>query len=326
MAKRLLLAAWIVGFALPAQAALFGDSEAHKRIDEQAKSLQALSDQVKSLAEQLKGVDGRLGGVEGTVNGGTLLNLLNQIESLNAEIARLRGELESAGHRLDNADKRSRDLYFDVDGRLRALESAGTAPAPVGGGSPASAAPAIPDPGLAKQPPPPETPPMPAVGTGAMPTPATAPSPAGSPKAGSSTTLPTTRPGAAGDLAGETVAYEGARSAYKEGRFLEASRLFQQFIASYPNSPLAAPAQYWVGDSLYNARDYAGAVLAQKRLLDVYPASPKVPDALLNMASALRDSGDAASERRTLEQLIAQHPASEAAEKARKRLAASNKR
>jgi tol-pal system protein YbgF len=326
MLRRVLLAACVVSFALPAQAALFGDSEAHKRIDEQAKSVQALSDQVKSLAEQLKGFHGRLGGVESTVNGGTLLNLLNQIESLNAEIARLRGELESAGHRLDNANKRSRDLYLDVDSRLRALESASAASASPGGGAPAGGTPAIPDLGLASQPPPPETPPMPAVSTGAMLTPAIAPSPAGAPKAVPGSGLPATRPGAAGDLANETAAYEAARSAYKDGRYLEASRLFQQFIASFPNSPLAAPAQYWVGDSLYNARDYAGAVLAQKRLLDVYPASPKVPDALLNIASALRDSGDSASERRALEQLISQHPTSEAAEKARKRLAAGTKR
>ena len=100
------------------------------------------------------------------------------------------------------------------------------------------------------------------------------------------------------------------------------ARLFQQFIAAHPHSPLAAPAQYWTGDSLFNTKDYAGAIAAQKRLLDTWPGSAKVPDALLNMASAMRDGGDLAGERKTLEQLVARHPASEAAEKARKRLAA----
>jgi TolA-binding protein len=65
-------------------------------------------------------------------------------------------------------------------------------------------------------------------------------------------------------------------------------------------------------------------VVAQRRLLDTYPGSAKVPDAMLNMASALRDSGDVAGERRMLEQLVSRHPSSEAAEKARKRMAARN--
>ncbi len=43
---------------------------------------------------------------------------------------------------------------------------------------------------------------------------------------------------------------------------------------------------------------------------------------MLNMASCLRESGEAASERKLLEQLVARFPASEAAEKARKRLTA----
>ena len=158
---------------------------------------------------------------------------------------------------------------------------------------------------------------MPAVSTGAMPTPATAPSPSGAPK-------PAPRPGTVGESASESAAYEAAHVVRREGRFVEAARLFQQFIAAHPNSALAAPAQYWTGDSLYNAKDHAGAILAQRRLIDTYPGSAKVPDAMLNMASALRDSGDASSERRTLEQLVARFPASEAAEKARRRLAARN--
>ncbi len=307
-----LLAATLLA-AGPAHA-IFGDSEAHKRIDEQVKALQAATEQIRAL-------DGRVGAVEGTVNGGTLLNLLNQIETLTAEIARLRGELEAANNRLDTADKRARDLYMDVDGRLRVLE---TPPAsPVGAGAqPASTAPAITDPGLVPAAPPPETSPMPAVSTGAQPTPATAPSPTGAPKPGAVATLAPARPGAAGELATESVAYEAAHAARRESRFADAARLFQQFIAAYPNSALAAPAQYWTGDSLFNARDYAGAIAAQKRLLDTWPGSAKAPDALLNMASAMRESGDTAGERRTLEQLIARHPASEAAEKARRRMSA----
>ncbi len=312
MLRRLLSAA--LGLALvagSAQAGLLSDSEARRRIDEQVKSLQAATEQIRAL-------DGRIGAVEGTVNGGTLLDLLNQIEALTAEIARLRGELEAANNRLDTADKRARDLYMDVDGRLRVLETPAVAPAAAG---PQPLAPAIADPGLVPAAPPQETAPMPAVSTGTQPTPATAPSPTGAPKAGGVAAIAPARPGAAGEFASESAAYEAAHAARRESRFIEAARLFQQFVSSHPNSALAAPAQYWIGDSLFNARDYAGAIAAQKRLLETWPGSAKAPDALLNMASAFRETGDALAERKALEQLIAKHPASEAADKARKRLA-----
>jgi len=334
MLRRLVPAAALALLAMPAPAALFGDDEAHKRIDERVKQLKAASERIdeqvkllKAAGEQIRALDGRVAATEGAVkeaaanSGGTLLSLLNQIETLTAEIARLRGELEAANNRLALADKRARDLYLDVDGRLRILETpppVAAAPAP-----PAAApAPRIADTGLQTAAPPPETPPMPAVSTGVSPAPATAPSPTGAPRGGAVAALAPARPGFAGEFASESAAYELAHAARREARYSEAAGLFQQFIVAHPNSPLAAPAQYWIGDSLFNAKDYAGAIAAQKRLLANWPGSAKVPDALLNMASALRDSGDSAGEREALEQLVARHPASEAAEKARKRLAA----
>ncbi|MBU3694881.1 MAG: tol-pal system protein YbgF [Rhodocyclaceae bacterium] len=336
---------WLVAAsfaAAPASAwAIFGDGDAHRRIDEQAKALQALADQVKALAEstaRVQSLESRLGAFENTVNGGTLLNLLNQIETLNAEIAKLRGQLETANNRIEAADRRARDLYMDADGRLRALETPAPSATPsVSAHSPAEAGAsahgqAADAPAAAAAPP---------LGAAAAPTNAAAP--AGAPKAPAAASAPPVappqsfmprpsatgavapaRPGSASDFVNESVAYEAAHAARKEGRFNDAVRLFQQFIVTHPASALAAPAQYWVGDSLYNAKDYAGAILAQRRLIDTYPGSAKVPDAMLNMASALRESGDVASERRTLEQLIAKFPASEAAEKARKRLATRN--
>jgi TolA-binding protein len=55
-------------------------------------------------------------------------------------------------------------------------------------------------------------------------------------------------------------------------------------------------------------------------LLQRYPDSSKAPDALLNIASAQSDLNDNGSARRTLEDLIARYPQSEAAAKARQRL------
>jgi len=52
-----------------------------------------------------------------------------------------------------------------------------------------------------------------------------------------------------------------------------------------------------------------------------YPESASVPDALLNIASSQVELGDAAGARRTLDKLVKRYPTSDAAEKARRRLA-----
>ncbi|MGH8630696.1 MAG: tetratricopeptide repeat protein, partial [Burkholderiales bacterium] len=70
----------------------------------------------------------------------------------------------------------------------------------------------------------------------------------------------------------------------------------------------------------FQLRDYKSAIEAQRKLLSAYPNSPKVPDALLNLGSAELGLGDPAAARKTWDELIAKHPSTEAAEKARQRL------
>ena len=55
-------------------------------------------------------------------------------------------------------------------------------------------------------------------------------------------------------------------------------------------------------------------------MIQLWPDSAKVPDALLNIASAQSEMGDNASARRTLEELLGKYPQSEAAGKAKQRL------
>ena len=47
---------------------------------------------------------------------------MNQIESLNVELDRLRGELEVLNNSLENAQRRQCDMYLDLDTRLRRFE------------------------------------------------------------------------------------------------------------------------------------------------------------------------------------------------------------
>ena len=78
---------------------------------------------------------------------------------------------------------------------------------------------------------------------------------------------------------------------------------------------------YWIGDSQYNLRDFNNAIASQNKLIAAWPESASVPDALLNIASCQLELGDNAAARKTLDGLVARYPASDAAEKARRRLA-----
>ena len=93
-------------------------------------------------------------------------------------------------------------------------------------------------------------------------------------------------------------------------------------MKTYPKSPLAPSAQYWIGNAQFAQQGFQGAIATQRQLIAAYPDSQKVPDALLNIATSQVELGDNARRRRTLEDIVAKYPNSDAAGKARQRLAA----
>lgn len=119
----------------------------------------------------------------------------------------------------------------------------------------------------------------------------------------------------------ENETYERAQGQRRIGNYQGAITAFQAFITKYPKSTLAPRAQYWIGDSYFNLRDFRNAIASQQKLVAAYPDSASVPDALLNLASSQLESGDSAAARKTMDGLIARYPSSEAAEKAKRRVA-----
>ena len=262
-----LLALFALAFAsAPARGALFDDDEARKRID--------------LVRQRVDQIEQRLSSLESTLKSQGLVDLLHDVEQLKADVATLRGQQEVLTYELKQAQKRSRDLYLDLDGRLRKLEAA------AGG---AAAAPSS-DAG------------------------------AGGPGAANLPGQPARSPGGAADLAGEQRAYDAALDQFKSGGYAGAVASFQSFVRSYPRSPLAPSAMYWQGNAQYAQRDFRGAITTQRQLLSTYPDSQKVPDALLNIASCQGELGENAAARRTLEDLVSRFPSSEAAGKAKQRL------
>lgn len=273
---------------------------------------------------QRHAADGRTPGV---------IELMNQVEDLQAEINRLRGQLEVLSNGLENAQKRQRDMYLDLDTRVRRMEQSATtpaprteAPAPQPSDSEARAKPATPSDSEARvkrveQPATPAAavgnPPPPVTTTQTVPAP-TAPTPPARPTPPAATTA--AAPPAASDTHVRR-AYDSGLAAYRSGDYQGAIAAFDGIVKRYPRDSLAPNAQYWIGDAWFNLRDFKSAASAQQMLITNYPDSPKVPDAMLNLGSAYAAQGDGASARRTWEDLVARFPQSDAAEKGRQRLA-----
>lgn len=121
--------------------------------------------------------------------------------------------------------------------------------------------------------------------------------------------------------AAEQQSYDAALDRFKRADYVGAISAFGTFVKTYPKSPLAGSAQYWIGNAQFARKDFRAAIAAQRVLVQQFPDNAKIPDALLNIASAQSELGDNASARHTLEDLIAKYPQSDAAQKAKQRLA-----
>lgn len=109
-----LCAAVLLAAPRAAAQGLFDDNEARRRIA-------ALRAEVE---ERGKAVDERLARIEASVQDARkpLLDLVQMIDALRGDIARLRGQTEVLANQQENLEKRQRDLYVDLDARLRRME------------------------------------------------------------------------------------------------------------------------------------------------------------------------------------------------------------
>ncbi len=101
--------------------AFLEDKEARKKITENQTQNQTAFDELRKNQQAL---EERVAAIEAIVKGRGLLDLLSQVEQLNQELSRVKGELEVATHNIANTQQRQRDLYADTDTRLRQLEGA----------------------------------------------------------------------------------------------------------------------------------------------------------------------------------------------------------
>jgi tol-pal system protein YbgF len=117
-------------------------------------------------------------------------------------------------------------------------------------------------------------------------------------------------------FADESSVYGEAFAAMKAGRYEEAARGFQTYLAKYPRGPRADNATYWLGEAQFVQQQYELA-LKSFQAVAAFPESRRLPDAMYKVALSQYELKAFRNARATLQKLIAQYPESEAAGQAR---------
>lgn len=201
-----------------------------------------------------------------------------------------RGRLDEVEHNTEALRKQQHDLYADLDKRLTAASGAqaGAAAGASVGGPTSGAAPA------------------PGAAAGA--------------DAGSATAGGGGAAGSNGASSTEQAVYSQAFDALKAGSYSVAITGFKDFLGSYPASPLAENAQYWLGEAYYVNKDYDGAAGAFRAVLKKWPDSRKAPDALLKLGYTQAAQKQYSAARTTLDEVAKKYPGTDAAKLATDRL------
>jgi tol-pal system protein YbgF len=118
----------------------------------------------------------------------------------------------------------------------------------------------------------------------------------------------------------EQTVYAQAFDSLKAGSYSIAITGFKDFLATYPSSPLAENAQYWLGEAYYVNRDYDAASGAFRNVLQKWPDSRKAPDALLKLGYTQYELKKVSEARTTLTEVGQKYPNSDAAKLANERL------
>lgn len=256
-------------------------------------------------------LEDRIQRLEGLLEGQTLVDMLVRLEELQQEVQALRGENEVLTHTLDGITKRQRDLYLDIDRRLRQMQASsagdtGTASSftsdaatsqdgmTITAGSSAilTAAPT-------------------GVGQGAGVDQASSLAATAAPATGANTNV---------DPQLEQAAYTAAFNVLKDGQYKQSIAAFNSFMQQYPQGQYAGNAQYWIGEAYYVLRDYTRAITEFTAVLNSYPDSPKRADAMLKVGFAYYELQEWLKSQQALSDLVAQYPQSTAAQLAKNRL------
>jgi len=282
----------------------------------------------------------RLDRIERLLQSQGLLDMLQQIETLQRELSALNGEIEYQNYTLEQLKKRQRDLYTDIDQRLQKLERGGVAAAGADREVPFIDTPAD------------GTPPLQTIEPLAGEIPADA---AASPRPEGSLTVEVVGDSETdGSAAGQTVPqsvstasteeaaldqtlapmqtraeldpvqiraqYQQAFKLLKQSQYEQAIKAFREFLLVNPRSDYSDNAQYWLGEAYYVTRRFEMALEEYNALLVNYPDSSKLTHSLLKIGFCYYELGELEEATARLQALTQQYPGTTAARLAEERL------
>lgn len=114
--------------------------------------------------------------------------------------------------------------------------------------------------------------------------------------------------------------YQAAFELLKQGRYDEASIALKQFMVAFPASSLGDNAQYWLAETYYVSQNYSESLPEFQKVLDRYPDSRKIPDALLKIGYCNYELSQWAAARKALSAVVSDYPETTAARLASQRL------
>ena len=287
----------------------------------------------------------RLERVEQILQSQGLLDMLQQVEALQQEVNRLRGEIEVQNHTLEQLNKRQRALYTDVDTRLQQLEE---------GNDPPGSASDAPLPDLTDT----DNPPLQTLAPVSTDRPADASQQADSPltvelvnNTAATDAAPVTGNTAVTPVIVETTtddisaletpgvaaaeptnpviesnpvqartAYQQAFRLLKQSLYAQAIKAFREFLSAHPDSDYSDNAQYWLGEAYYVTQQFEQALQEYNKLLAHYPESQKLNHALLKIGYSHHELGNIQQALALLEDLKQKYPGTTSAQLADDRL------
>jgi tol-pal system protein YbgF len=122
----------------------------------------------------------------------------------------------------------------------------------------------------------------------------------------------------------EDAQYTASFNQLKAQHYDEAIRGFRAMLDQFPQGNYADNAWYWMGEAYYVKHDLNSALQSFQSLLDRFPASPKVPDALLKVGLIDLELKKTEQGRAVLQRVVREFPNSKAADLARSKLKPSS--
>jgi tol-pal system protein YbgF len=116
------------------------------------------------------------------------------------------------------------------------------------------------------------------------------------------------------------TAYNACYKLFKEGQNAKAREEFQKFLKQHPKTPYSGSAQFWIAETWYVDDKYEKAIVEYEKVIKGFPASEKVPHALLKQGMSFQKLGDDGSAKIVYQQIVKKYPQTQQAKVARARL------